>query len=49
MRRQPRFQTLAQGGVAQAGVLEEGVALVRRHFERGSQQHFFPILRRWHV
>ena len=46
MNRQQRFQALAQGGVMETGAIQEGIALVRRLFQRGSQKHFFSILRR---
>ena len=49
VRGQQGFQALAQGGVAVAGGVQERRALVGRLFQRGSKQHFFPILRRWHV
>jgi hypothetical protein len=49
VRGQLGFEALAQGRIAVARTIEENGPLGSRFTERGSEQHFFPILRRWHV
>jgi hypothetical protein len=43
------FQALAQGWVSGAHDVQKSRTQIRRFFQRERNQHFFPVLRQWHV